>query len=325
MGAEDVAAHSPDCPQIIVTTLAAPELDISATQTIGFGCAGIGGYDYGAVNDLVSIAAIERALDRGVSVFDTADVYGLGHAETMLSRGLGTRRHDVLICTKVGVSWDENGRTSRNLRPEYLEQALHASLGRLRLDSIPLYQVHWPDPDTPVETTLETLDKFRRQGKIQRIGCCNVDIAWVERAQKVCRVDTLQVPFSLIQREWLQTLRDCRDLYSMATTVYNVLAQGLLTGKFGARARFEASDLRSRSTLFQGDVHERGLRVLAALTDIARKRGVTPAQVALRWTMPQPEVNVTLAGMKTPQQADDNAGAFNCVLTQDEINCLSEL
>jgi aryl-alcohol dehydrogenase-like predicted oxidoreductase len=309
----------------VLTALGLKSQPEAATAALGFGTAGIGGYDYGHVDDRTSIDAVRRALDLGVVLFDTADVYGLGHAETVLSQALGGRRHDVMIATKVGVCWDDGGRTARNLSPDYLERALHDSLRRLRIDSIPLYQVHWPDPEVPVETTLESLRRLQQQGKIQRIGCCNVDLDWVERAQTVCRVDAIQVPFSLVQREWIPTMVECRRRFSMATLAYNVLGQGLLTGKFQRGANFETSDLRSRSHLFQGDAHERGLRALDAVRDVAARRSISPAQVTLRWTMEQPFVDVALAGCKTPTQVDDNAGSLSTPLTADDLERLNNL
>ena len=286
---------------------------------LGFGCAAIGGYDYGAVRDDESILAVQRALDAGITLFDTADVYGLGHAEQILGRGLGRRRPEVIIATKVGVRWDDGGRTVRDLTPAYLESALEASLRRLGVDCISLYQMHWPDPRTPIDATLETLDRFRQHGKIRWIGCCNVDIAAIDRAQRACRVDAVQLPFSLVDRAHETTLQHAHATHGMLVTVYNALAQGLLTGKYDAASRFGSDDLRSRSDLFHGPRLEDGLEALARVRVLAARRGRTPAQIALRWAAEQPFVDAVLAGMKTPAQVDENRSAFGWDVDTDDL------
>ena len=285
---------------------------------IGFGCAAIGGYDYGSVNDDDSIDAIHAAVDAGITLFDTADVYGLGHAETVLGRALGGRRSMVVIATKVGVRWEMDGRTRRDLSPAYIRDALEASLVRLRTDFVDLYQIHWPDPATPVEDTLETLERLRSEGKIRHIGCCNMDAALVDRLQVHGRVESAQLPVSLAQLEALPAAQRCVDGHGMAILAYNALAQGLFTGKYGAGSRFEGTDLRQRSALFSGAALDRNLRVLEALREIGVGHGRTPAQVAIRWLLDRPEVTCVLAGMKRPDQVQQNAGATGWRLTVEE-------
>ena len=140
---------------------------------LAFGCWAMGGHGYGTVDDAESIAAVKKALELGINFFDTADVYGFGHSERILSEALDSRRHDVVIATKFGVSWDDSGKTRKDCSPKRLVEALEGSLRRLRVECIPLYQIHWHDGITPVPDLMETLLRCREAGKIRYIGCSN--------------------------------------------------------------------------------------------------------------------------------------------------------
>lgn len=291
------------------------ERDGLRLSRIGFGSAAIGGYDYGAVRDAESVDAVRRALETGITLFDTADVYGLGHSESVLAQGLGDRRRDAVIATKVGVRWDDRGRTTRCLRPDYIRQAAEASLRRLGIDCIPIYQIHWPDPDTPLEDSIGALVRLQEEGKIRWIGLCNAETAYIDRAQATGRLETLQVPFNMAQPEQADTMRHARERHAMLVMAYNVLAQGLFTGKYGASTTFEGTDLRRRSALFTGELHQRGLSALDRLTVVGARHGRKPGQIALRWVLDQPVVDIALAGMKSPAQVDENSAAHDCHLT----------
>jgi len=282
--------------------------DLSVSQ-IGFGCAAIGGYDYGRADDSVSLAAIHEALDRGVNFFDTADVYGLGHAEEILGEALAGRAQEAVIATKVGLEWDANGKTRRNLRPGRIEQAVEASLRRLKIDCIPLYQIHWPDPETPIADTMAALVRCQERGKIRFIGCCNVPDDLLTDAQASGRVESLQMAYSLAESEQEQLLeRAYRDL-GMGTLCYNPLAQGLFTGKYSRESMFDSGDLRSRSILFQGDRFLSNLALLERIRVVAERVGRTIAQVAIRWILDRNFITSALVGIRTPAQIAENAGA----------------
>src|SRR5947207_3407434 len=150
--------------------LAFTDLEVSR---VGFGGWAISGHGWGPVDDRESAAAVQRALDLGINLFDTADVYGFGHSEEVLASALGDERRHAVIATKFGVTWDARGRVSRDVSPPRVVAALEASLRRLRLDCIPLYQVHWPDGATPVAATMEALRRCQEAGKVRWIGCCN--------------------------------------------------------------------------------------------------------------------------------------------------------
>jgi len=282
---------------------------------LGMGCAVIGGYDYGKVDDRESVAAIQKAVELGVNFFDTADVYGFGHAEEILAQGLGPRRHEVVIATKFGVAWNEEGKTSRDLSAKRVVQALEASLRRLRLDCIPVYQIHWPDPRTPIAETLEALKKCQEAGKIRHIGCCNFPADLVDQAQAYCRVESVQMPYSLAERDSRETIRHCHEKYNMAVLTYSPLAQGLFSGRYGRDSQFEGTDLRKRSYLFQGERFESNLALLDRLRLVAGRHGRTPAQAAIRWILEESGVTCVLTGVKGPEEIEENAGALGWSLS----------
>lgn len=291
---------------------------------IGFGCAGIGGYDYGKVDDCDSMAAIQKAIDLGINFFDTADVYGLGHAEEVLAKGLGKHRHDVVIATKFGVKWNKQGQTKRDLSPQRVVEALEGSLRRLKVECIPLYQIHWPDWKTPLADTLEALIKCQESGKIRFIGCCNFPASLVQEAQSYCRLESLQVPYSLSERQFEEMIDQCHQEYKMSVLTYNSLAQGLFTGKYGRHSEFKGTDLRRRSALFQGDNLEKNMRVLNNIKNIGRSHGKSPSQVAIRWVLQNSSISCAITGVKKERQIEQNVGAFDWCLSDEEMSYLEE-
>jgi aryl-alcohol dehydrogenase-like predicted oxidoreductase len=290
---------------------------------VGLGCAAIGGYDYGPTDDRESLAAVKTALDAGVTCFDTADVYGLGHAEAVLRRALGAGARDVLVATKVGVRWDGAGRTARDLSPGWVVQALEGSLRRLDLDCIPLYQLHWPDPTTPIEETMRTLERCREAGKVLHLGCCNFPLDLVEAAQAIGRLESVQLPFSLGQREWAGVAQACDSRFGMSVLCYNPLAQGLFGGRYGRASTFGVDDLRSRSVLFQGERLEHNLTIVERLRVVAGRLGRSPAEVAIRWVLEQPAVACAIAGAKRPAQVVENVRATGWRLSAADAQFLS--
>ena len=218
-----------------------------AVSRVGFGCAAIGGYDYGPTGDRESLAAIRRALELGVNFFDTSDVYGLGHSEEILAAGLGEDRNKVVVATKFGVKWDARGRTERDISPRYAAEAIEASLGRLKLERIPVYQVHWPDGKTPIGDTLAALKRFQEAGKIGCIGVCNFAPEQVREAQRASRIESLQLPYSLVEPERGEEVHSAVEEFDLAFLPYSPLGQGLLTGRYGPGSKFAGTDLRARS------------------------------------------------------------------------------
>ncbi len=277
---------------------------------IGFGCWPIGGHGWGQVDDAASMAAVQAAIETGITFFDTADAYGFGRSEEILARALDRERHTVVIGTKFGVRWNEaTGTTWRDTSLEWLDEALHASLRRLRLDRIPLYQIHWPDGVTPIESTLERLCRHRDAGKIGEIGCCNFEGTDVARAAGAATVVSMQVAYNPVDRKVEDiVLPACRER-SLDIITHSSLAQGLCSGKYGPGSTFGPDDVRSRSAYFNG-AYTTNMAVVARMREIGTRHGRTPAQVALGWILGEPQVASALVGIKTVEQVCENVNVL---------------
>jgi len=299
----------------------------SAVQVsrLGFGCAAIGGYDYGEVDDRESLAAVRRAAELGITLFDTADVYGFGHAEGVLARGLGALRAGVTIATKVGVAWDEQGNRRRDLSAGWVRRALEGSLRRLGVDQIGLYQLHWLDGVTPLHETLEALERAREAGQVGLLGICNVTGEQLAAAQAIARFETVQLPFSLLDTTHLPVVDEAFERHGMTMLAYNVLGQGLLAGRYNSGSAFRGTDLRARSESFQGEALATALKRVALVRRVAEACGRSPAQVALRWVVERLPGAVALAGAKRPGQVEENVGAMGWQLPPEARHALDEL
>jgi len=297
---------------------------------IGFGCEQLGGFDWGHVDAGDVVAAVHTALDAGVNFFDTADVYGLGRSEEMLAKALGPRRRDVVIATKFGVNWRTNRSSGRALTfvdcsPRRVSEALEGSLQRLKIDCIPLYQIHWPDPKTPIGSTLEALTRCQKEGKIRYIGCSNFRLGVLVAAVGHCTVSSAQTLYSLIDRTAENdVLRFCKER-NVGVLVYGALAHGLLTGKYMPGAEFPANDRRSRLPTFTPGGLADKYPVIKQLQYAAARYGVTPAQVAIRWVLENPAVSCVVTGVKTSRQIEENVGALGWQLSQEDRESITRV
>jgi aryl-alcohol dehydrogenase-like predicted oxidoreductase len=301
-----------------------PGTDLTVSR-VGFGGWAIGGHGWGPVRDEESIAAVRAALDAGITFFDTADVYGFGHSETVLAQALGERRHDVVIATKFGVTWDAQGHVGRDASPAYLRRAVEESLRRLRLDCIPLYHLHWPDPATPVADTMRALLDLVDEGKIRYVGCSNLPPELAAEAGRHAPLASLQYPFSILGKGSVEAMLPTLERSPAGFVAYDTLAKGLLAGKFSSSSSFGPDDVRSRDPRFRGREYEENLKRVEVLRGIARRLGKTPAQVAVRWVLDHPFVSVALVGCKTAAQARENAGASGWRLPPAEFQELAAL
>lgn len=280
---------------------------------VGFGGCPLGGHGWGNNYDSnEAVLAVQHAFDRGINFFDTADIYGLGVSERLLSKALGHHRHRVVIATKFGVRWDSQGRTWKDISPAYLRLALEASLKRLAIDCVPLYYVHWPDGVTEVADTVGELERCREQGKIRAIGVSNFSAKQLREACSVTDIAAAQVQYSLVDREPAEAIRETAVANNVSMVTWGSLAQGLLTGKYDATAKFGENDRRHRYENFLGEKFASNLQVVARVRDVAKRNEMTPAQVAIRWLLDTPSVGCVLFGAKRPQQVEDNAGAAVC-------------
>jgi aryl-alcohol dehydrogenase-like predicted oxidoreductase len=277
-----------------------------------FGCEPLGGTDWGTVEIGEIGRAIDRALDVAVDFFDTADVYGLGLSEERLSQALGYRRHDVVIATKGGVSWSRpnalvRARVTYDSSPKYIRTAVDNSLRRLRLDVLPIYYIHWPDPRTPIETTFSELENLRAQGKIRSLGCSNYSADQVARACQAATVEYVQLPINILEGAPGPDMIEVCARHQLRVVAYNVLAHGLLTGKYTESSHFAPDDRRSRLQLFHGQRYRDALSKAAQIREEAISEKLTAAQYAIRWVLRQPHVASAIVGIKSVQQLDENA------------------
>ncbi len=302
--------------------LAGTDLDLSV---VGVGCWAMGGLWWGDdVRDDDSIAAIHRALDVGINWFDTAPLYGHGHADEILVRALGPRLRDVVIATKVGVRWDGEGMHARSdLTPEHVRADVEASLRRLGLERLDLVQVHWPcELGTPLEATLEALYRLRDEGKVRYLGLCNYSAPQLRQAAAAGGIDTLQTPYSMLRREFEAELQPLVLEFPgrsepLSTLAYEPLCRGLLTGKFNATSRFAQSDLRARDDRFQGSRMLRALTIVSRLQLIAKRHGAPLAALAIAWALRQPGMTLAIAGAKRADQVAVNAQATDWLDRED--------
>lgn len=290
---------------------------------IGFGTWALGGGHWGEADDRQSIAAIHAAIDAGVNLIDTAPAYGKGRAEEVVGKAIRGRRDRVVIATKCGLH--AAGETFLHvLRPGEIRKELEASLGRLGVEAIDLYQCHWPDPDTPIEDTMAEMAAMRDEGKIRAIGVSNFDKALLARALAAAPVVSLQPPYSILQRGIeADLLPFCRDR-SVGVISYGTLGGGILTGKYAEPPSFPGSDCRSFFYPFYREPHwSRAAGILAAMRGIAGRRGRPVAHVAINWVRQQPGITAALVGARTPAQAVLNAGALGCDLAPEELAAIS--
>jgi len=281
---------------------------------IGLGCEQLGGFDWGLVDEKRAAAAVEKALECGMNFFDTANVYGLGRSEEALSMALGQRRHDVVISTKCGLNWRANGngdraRTYLDSRPQTILQSLEGSLRRLRVECVGLCFLHWPDPYTPLEQTLEALERSVRAGKIRSIGLSNYPADLIRRADQIAPISAVESPYNLIDRSGEDVFACCQEL-GISVIGYGTLAQGLLSAKYSTSSSFRPNDRRSRLPHYQGEAYQKNVLAVQHMSAMAARYGKTIPQMAIRWALDRPAISCVLVGAKTFGQVEENVGAL---------------
>jgi aryl-alcohol dehydrogenase-like predicted oxidoreductase len=303
---------------------------------VGFGAWATGGGDWafgwGAQDDEASVAAIHHAVARGVNWIDTAAVYGLGHSEEVVGRAVRALPADErpLVFTKCGLLWDEKDpmvTPSRVLRPESIRRECEASLRRLGLERIDLYQFHWPDETgTAVEDSWAEMVRLAEAGKVRAIGVSNFDVARLERCTASRHVDSLQPPFSLVRREGAEALIPWCAAHGTGVIVYSPMQSGLLTDGF-SEARVTAlarDDWRRRSVEFKEPKLGRNLALRDALRPIAERRAATVGAVAIAWTLAFPGVTGAIVGARSPEQVDGWLPAAALELDAAELTAIAD-
>jgi aryl-alcohol dehydrogenase-like predicted oxidoreductase len=296
---------------------------------VGFGSWAVGGdwaVGWGSQDDRDSIAAIRHAVSRGINWIDTAAVYGLGHSEEVVAAALSGIPHSErpYIFTKCGLIGDpSNPRVGPKQvgAPASLRRELEASLRRLKVEHIDLYQMHWPAEDgTPLEDYWGTLLDMKREGKVRAIGLSNHNVTQLQIAEELGHVDTLQPPFSAIKRKAAKELRWCAA-HDTGVIVYSPMQAGLLSGSFSKEraASLPANDWRSRNADFQGQALERNLAVAEAMRPIAERHGTSVGAVAIAWTLAWPGVTAAIVGARNPAQVDGWLDAASLSLDEGEM------
>lgn len=295
---------------------------------LGLGGEQLGGHSWGKISDKEMVGAVHRALESGVTLFDTAPVYGLGHSEEVLGKALGAARKNVIIATKVGLVWkkDKQFEKSTDSSPATIEREVDLSLKRLGTDYIDVYQIHWPDPDTPIEETLLVMKKLKQAGKIRCIGCCNFSLELLKEAVKYGEIGTAQIPYNLIDRKFESELLPFCHENKIAIFAYSPLARGFLSGKYNKKSTFGVDDRRSRSEdeYFQDAASTKNLRVLEKLKIVAGKLNKTPSQIALTWVLENPNITCAIFGAKNTAQVDENVMASDFTLSREDIEFLNQ-
>lgn len=301
--------------------------DLNVSRICMGGCP-MGGYGWGTVQETELIDAVQAALDNGVNFFDTADTYGLGQSEITLGKALGDRRKDAIIATKFGVRAG-NGKTFYDNSPEYIEQALDASLKRLDTDYIDLYQVHYRDGVTPISAVAETLERMKEAGKIRYYGLSNISMKdYEEIAPYKGKFVSFQDEYSLACRKNESDMLALSDELSMTPLTWGSLGQGVLTGKYDkTNVNFDSSDRRSRDIYvnFHGEKLLKNLEIVEAMRPIAEAHNKSVAAVAIRFILDHIPDSVVLCGAKRPAQIISNVEGSDWKLTDEEIRVLDEV
>jgi aryl-alcohol dehydrogenase-like predicted oxidoreductase len=303
-------------------TLGSHRLAVSA---IGLGCMGMSEF-YGPSNEQESIATIHRALDIGITMLDTADMYGIGENEKLVGRAIARRRKEVVLATKFGNVRDpaDPAKFSLSGRPEYVRAACDASLQRLGVDHIDLYYQHRVDPETPIEETVGAMARLVEAGKVRYLGLSEARPETIRRAHAVHPITALQGEYSLWTRE-IETsgLDTCREL-GIGFVAYSPLGRGLLTGKISNPDALAENDSRRRHPRFQDANLEKNLELVSRVSSLATQKGVTPAQLALAWLLHRGDDIVPIPGTTRITRLEENAAAAAIELSDADMAHLDE-
>ena len=294
---------------------------------------------WGGTDDDAAVAAIEKAIDLGMTTIDTAAIYGFGHSEQIVGKAIAGKRGNVQILTKYGMRWDctdgelafestgDSGkciRIHRNARRESVISECEQSLKRLGTDAIDLYQCHWRDPTTPVEETMAAIDKLLKDGKIRAAGVSNFTVEDIAAAQRVVPIAANQPPYGVLRRDIERDVLPYCVENNIGLLTYSPLQRGLLTGKVTMDRIFRKGDNRANSKLFQPENRRRVLEFLERIRPIAEGHNATLAQLAINWTIHRPGITVALVGARSPQQVEENARAADTMLSEGDVGRIDD-
>ncbi len=299
--------------------------DIEVSR-VGLGTWAIGGFLWGGTDEAQSVRTIQEALDRGVTLIDTAPIYGFGTSETIVGKALSgsSHRDRAVIATKLGLAW-EGQNVERNSSRAQIQTEIEDSLRRLGVDRIDIYQVHWPDPCVPFEETAEALSRLRDAGKIRAIGVSNYSPDQMTEFAKSARLHTAQPPYNLFEREIEKdVLPHCRER-GITTLMYGALCRGLLGGRMRPETSFEGDDIRKVDPKFRAPRFAQYLAAVDALESLARDLDKTLVQLSVRWVLDQPGSHVALWGARRPEQLAPLDGVTGWRLTDEHLARIDDI
>ena len=317
--------------EVLTRTLGTSGIEASA---VGLGTWAIGGWMWGGTDEGQSIAAIQTALDEGISLIDTAPAYGQGLSEEIVGRAIKGRRDSVVLATKCGLVWHtqqgnhffdyEGHPVHRYLGRQSIFYEVEQSLQRLGTDYIDHYITHWQDPTTPIADTVEALESLKQQGKIRSFGASNVSPDDLRAYVAAGPLDAIQEEYSMVKRDIETTLLPICAEHSVSTLSYSSLALGLLSGKIGTDRAFTGDDLRRDNPRFSTANRQKVARLMEQISPVAAVHEATAAQIVIAWTLQQPGITFSLCGARNPAQAKENAKAARIRLASDELRTISE-
>lgn len=304
-------------------TITIPGIDAPVSR-VALGTWAIGGWMWGGPDDENAIRTVHKAMDEGVTLIDTAPVYGFGHSEEVVGRALeGGRREKAIIATKVGLNWQE-GKVFRDSRPERIRKEVEDSLKRLRTDYIDLYQVHWPDDATPIAETADTLATLVKEGKVRALGVSNYTIAQIEAFRAHAPLAVLQPPYNLFEREIERDILPFMIEHNVVGLAYGPLCRGLLAGKMTKDTTFPKDDLRSSDPKFQEPRFSQYLEAVEGLRAIAGKYKTSMMSLAIRWVLDQGPL-IALWGARKPEQINGVNDVFGWSLSEEDKTAINTL
>ncbi|MCZ2147054.1 MAG: aldo/keto reductase [Bryobacterales bacterium] len=298
------------------------DLEITA---IGIGAWAMGGsgwaFGWGPQDDADSVAAIRKALDAGVNWIDTAAVYGLGHSEEVVAKALDGLAKKPYVFTKCARVWDENGQIGKRLKADSVRGECEASLRRLKVDVIDLYQMHWPEPDEDIEEGWAAMLKLKEEGKVRWVGVSNFSVSQMKRTQALGPITSLQPPYSLVTPDAEKEILPHALANNIGVIVYSPMKAGLLSGAMTRERALNLApdDWRRRNPAFQEPQLTRNLALVEVLREIGKRHGRTPGETAIAWTLRHPAVTGAIVGMRNAGQVDGVIGALGFRLSAEEI------
>ncbi len=299
------------------------QTDLELT-VIGLGTWAIGGpweYGWGPQDDADSIRTIHAAIDAGINWIDTAPAYGCGHSEEIVGRVLKEMPQNPIVATKCGLLWNDKREKVNCLDHDSIIAECEASLKRLGIEVIDLYQMHWPVPDAQVEEAWEAMARLQQQGKVRTIGACNFTVEQLQRVSAIAKPASLQPPYSMLTRGIEKGLLPCCGDNDIGILAYSPMQKGLLTGKFTKEhlQTLAPDDHRLKDRSFMGAKFEKNLEIVDALRPIAQRNGKTPAQLAIAWVLRKKEITAAVVGARKQKQIEETVQAGDWVLSDDDI------